>query len=57
MSEEVFEHTLSLNSNGEWWVTTRRNGQPYSGMTLDMFFKDWQEPVERVGASKVKVEP
>lgn len=34
--------TLSRNPGGEWWVTTRKDGVPYSGMPLDMFLKEDQ---------------
>lgn len=37
MREHVFVHTMDRNPDGAWWVTTRRDGEPWSGMPLDYF--------------------
>jgi hypothetical protein len=35
---DPFTHTLDWNGS-EWWVTTRKNGQPWSGMPLTYFME------------------
>lgn len=41
LTEGGLVHYLTRNSNGQWWVSSRKGDVPYSGYPLDYFLEQY----------------
>ena len=40
LKQDGFVHYLTKNSSGEWWVSTRKDGEPWASCSLKFFLQE-----------------